>query len=452
MISVGCWFTFRFSSNPLPTRHELPHLFATALNAEALTPPPLPEGMIAATTPFHQIAAVFVQFFGLRHGQEYSLRTYRLFPMTLVVLLLCLIPALGLKRRGGLFGTEDGPFWVALFTFVAPAFFDFGREFLPFTFQLLLFLLLLIAARAYVQWPGYASAASLGALIGLTLLADGAALWFLIILIPAICVAVGWRRIRLYWHTGHVLTLLAFIPLLVGIGILLDFNAPLLYPAFVPYWETLKQHAIRRLLWFGLGGFGVLAWIMVTIRVFCRPDKRWEKVIAILFPICGVATFAFPEGSIFTTSWVLQSALLISFLLSDLRWKSVRLLLGSATILVLGFSMVQLTTSRHAQHTAIANQYATVQTLTELLRNVEPTRPRVTIFSNAPFAVTTLSWMLRETELLPISEMHQADLRFIDGGVINDTLPTPPKRSLATLVLPPNHLFYCLPKQPQMLP
>jgi hypothetical protein len=43
-------------------------------------------------------------------------------------------------------------------------------------------------------------------------------------------------------------------------------------------------------------------------------------------------------------------------------------------------------------------------------------------------------------------------LRFIDGGVINDTLPTPPKRSLATLMLPPNHLFYCLPKQPQMLP
>lgn len=447
LLSVGCWFSFRVITNPLPNGHEAPHLFTTARSAESLTPPAvLPPERVASSTPFHRLAAVFVQFFGVQHGTEYSLRTYRLFPMVLAVLLLSLIPALGLKRRGGLLGTEDSPFWVALFIAVAPAFFDFGRDFIPLTFQLLLFLLLLISARAYVQWPGYASAAILGALMALTILADTAALWLLVILIPTVCIGVGWRRLCLYWHTGHVLTLVGVIPLFVALGVFFDWNAPLVYPSLTAFWPHLKNHALHHILWYGLGGFGLLAWLIVILRLFRKHDKRWEKVIAILFPLCGITAFAFPEGSIFTASWIIQSALLISFLLSEFRWLWVRLLLGCSTVTVLGFGMFQLT-ARHQQYDAVANTSHTLQTLADLLRKTGKTPPRVTLFSNDPVASASLMWLLRSTQLLPISEMQHADLRFIDGGTLTKGPPTPSRQTLATLVLPPDHLFYCLPKQ-----
>ena len=234
--------------------------------------------------------------------------------------------------------------------------------------------------------------------------------------------------------------MLSLTLILFFLGIFLGINAPIVLPCFDSYISILLNHWKIRLLWFGLGGFGVLAWIVVTIRIFFEPNRRWEKVIAFLFPTALIASFAFPSGSILTVSLVFLSAILVAFLLSEIRVLWLRTLIGCVTLLVLGFGTVQLSLHRRTNTLALSEQIATLHALTGRFPYSSQAQSTAAILSSDPVAEGILIWLTRYTNLTPVSTTSSADVAFIDSrhpnANVHQTDPNP-----YTFSLLPNHHF-----------
>lgn len=439
LVSLGCWGLCRSFSNPFPSQYEAPHLLTTATLIENLPHTAFPTEVLTEIRTFHHLAARFVQFFGVSHDQEYGIRTYRLFSITLAVTFLLLIPALGLRRRGGLFKTADAPFWMTAFIFLSPAFLQFGSSFLPFTLHALLFLIILVVARAYVQWPGYFSAITFGITVGITFIAESSTLWAILLFLPAICISVGWRRLLLYWHTGHVFSALASLLLLILSAISLQFNSPIQFPQLISLDECTLDRLLRYLLWFGLGGFGLLAWGVVTSWGIKKHECRWEKMILFLFPIYFVAAFCFQKSILFSVPLILLSAILAAFLLTAIPKIWIRITLGGLTLLVLGFGMMQLSEQFQPDPSSEKTQVEMARELRTILKTASPSR-RTAILTNNNDAYAILAWKLRHYSLLPKSQFTFAEQIFIDTQHPAATFFPQPLSPL--IEVPPQTAFY----------
>lgn len=316
LIAVGIGLVSRWNFSPFPVAAEATHLLRAATDAECIGFSQWPETALAHPSPFHQAAGICARFFGEGKAQL-PIRCYRVFPAILSILFLMALPALGLRRRGGVFESADGPLWALAFAVVSPTLVWDGGLFTSFSFQLFTVLAFLLAARSYAQWPGFASAVAAGAALAVSIALDANTLWFLVILLPTVAIGVGWRRLRLYWRTAHMLVaaavLVAFVTLFFWLKVTHNPTMPQL-PDFSAGWAVEKLH---NLLWVSAGGLGVLAWVVLAILGGFRPERRWIRLLTLLFPCCALAGIFFAYGTIFWVAVAALSPILIGVMLSE---------------------------------------------------------------------------------------------------------------------------------------
>ncbi len=297
VLAVGVWLRAPHLNAPMPLPQEAPALLGAAACGEGLGRAHWPAGVAEAPSPFLAAAGVCARFFHGGAEERPQARCYRVFGLALSALFLAGIPALGLRRRGGVFETADGPLWAMAFAALSPALIWSGRLFDPFSGQALAFLALLVAARAYAQWPGAASAAAFGAIVAVGLGIDVDVAWALAALAPAVAVGVGWTRLCLYWRTGHVAVAVAAGVAVWAVSANLGLwggwpSAPAL-PAGSEAWVRAPAW---RLVWLCAGGLAFLAWLGLTVWGGWRPGRRWARLMAAAFPLCLAGSLFFREG------------------------------------------------------------------------------------------------------------------------------------------------------------
>ena len=330
IVAVGAWVRLAHVGAPMPTPDEAPELLAAASRAEAVGTAGWPAGTVARVTPFHEAAAVGARFLG-RHEGPGGARSYRLVVFALSALFLAGIPALGLRRRGGVFETADGPLWAVAFAALAPALVWHGQMFGPFAAQAFAFLAMLVAARAYAQWPGYCAAAVVGACLAVGVAVDPNVLWVLAALAPALLVGVGWTRLCLYWRTLHVALALA-----VGVGLCAALARLGLWggvpdlPRLPPSAADWVRGPAWRAVWLCAGGLGALAWVGLTVWGGWRPARRWARLFSVVFPLCFAGSLFFEEGGAFAVPLAALSPLMLGLALSTVPSPWVRGVLGMA--------------------------------------------------------------------------------------------------------------------------
>lgn len=316
LIAVGIGLVSRWDFSLLPVAQESTHLLRSAVETECISLSQWPEGVVAKRSPFHQAAGICARFFGEGKAQL-PIRCYRVFPSILSILFLLALPALGLRRRGGVFESADGPLWALAFAIASPTLVWNCVLFTPFSFQLFCFLAFLLAARSYAQWPGFASAIAAGAALAVFIALDANAVWAVAILIPTVAIGVGWRRLRLYWRTTHVLAAFAAAGVLAMTFVFLDVTSAPTLPKLPPFSTEWALEALQGTLWFTAGGLGILAWVVLAILGGFRPDRRWIRLLTFLFPYCVFADCFFGEENVFLVMVTALTPIMIGMMLSE---------------------------------------------------------------------------------------------------------------------------------------
>jgi hypothetical protein len=419
----------------LPFPQEAPHLLTTAIDAERLNLSALPPEITAPKLPFHKCASAFVQFISEAHPSGYRIRTYRLFPATLAILFLLLIPAVGLRRRGGCFETNDTPFWIAAFVIATPPFLCYGSLFLPLSFQALLFLSLLIAFRAYVQWPGYLSALSISLFIAISISVDAEMAWVTLLMIPAIAIGVGWRRIRLYWRNGHFIAFSILLAVTLVAGYYFELIPRLPFPTLRPTITHFLPELTWRFIWLTAGGFGFVAWFALLFWLIYHPDRRWLKVLTIMFPLFFIASFCFTQGGTVTVTTISLSLLLLGMALSIIPSWRLRLLVGGSAILALALSMPHFIRDHFAPYQTKHEQRLIAKTLLDAC-SVEKQWRTVALSIQDTRLCARLLWPIRRCKFLPESQFSRAEVRITDTPSTAFSVTPEEKSSIFNL---PNH-------------
>jgi hypothetical protein len=448
MLCVGGWLFYAPLRAPLPAPAEAPHLLAAAIDAEHLSLPALPQGAQAKLVPFHRCASAFVQFISEEHLSGYRIRTYRLFPATLSVFFLLLLPALGLKRRGGCFESEDTPFWVALFTLATPPFLCYGSLFSPLSFQALLFLILLVAFRSYVIWPGILSTFVIAFVTILGLTISGNILWVLLLMLPAIGVGVGWSRIKLYWRWSHVATFttLFLTALLCGwhFGFIQTPSLPTTWPSL----DTLVDVTLSRLVWLTAGGFGLVAWVGLVLWCLYHPDKGWTKVFTLMYPLFFLASFGFEGGGEFNVPMICLSLILLGMALAKLPSLRIRCVVGGSALLALAVAMPRFI-NNHFIQTPADDQRQIAHALMKACKTPQAWR-KVAFEIEDPTLYATLLWPIRQCYLLPAHQAYQAEV-LVSDHPLTQLQQRRPSSTLQPLVLSKSttlHLIQIPPSKP----
>ena len=297
IIAMGIGFRSPNVNAPLPLPEEAPALLGAAAIAEGLNTNEWPEGVVERPSPFLLSSALVARFLHEDSDSPPPARCYRIFGLTLSVLFLAAIPALGLRRRGGVFETADGPLWAMAFAAVSPALVWSGIIFTPFAGQTFAFLALLVAARAYAQWPTYVAAILFGTIVAIGIAVDPNVLWVLLALVPAMAIGVGWTRLCLYWRTAHIVAMVAALALVWGALAWMGWcGGSLELPAFNTATEDWLRESSWRLVWLCAGGLAVLAWLGITIWGGWRNDRRWARFMAAAFPLCLIGSLFFDKG------------------------------------------------------------------------------------------------------------------------------------------------------------
>ena len=412
LLCMGGWLFYAPMRAPLPASAEAPHLLAAAIDAEHLSLPTLPQGAQAKSVPFHRCASAFVQFISEEHLSGYRIRTYRLFPATLSLLFLLLLPALGLKRRGGCFEREDTPFWVALFTLATPPFLCYGSLFSPLSFQALLFLILLVAFRSYVIWPGILSTFVIAFVTILGLTISGNILWVLLLMLPAIGVGVGWSRIKLYWRWSHVATFTTLFLTALFCGWHFGFiQAPSL-PTAWPTLDGLLNAMVSRLVWLTAGGFGLVAWLGLVSWCLYHPERGWTKVFTLMYPLFFMASFGFEGGGEFTVPMICLSLILLGMALAKIPTLRIRFVISGSALIALAIAMPRFINNHFIQTPADA-QRQIAHTLMRACKTPQAWR-KVAFEIKDPTLYATMLWPIRQCKLLPAHQSHAAEVILSD--------------------------------------
>lgn len=396
LIAVGIGLVSRWDLSLIPMDREAAHLLRAAAETEYIALSQWPAGVAAPLSPFHQASGICARFFG--EGQRcLPIRCYRVFPSILSILFLMALPALGLRRRSGIFESADGPLWALAFAVISPAVVWDGGCFTPFSFLLLCFLSFLLAARSYAQWPGFPSAVSAGAVLAVLTALDANALWLIAVLLPTVAVGVGWRRLRLYWRTVHFLAALAVAAALVLLFSVLSVTRRPTVPSLPPISAEWGATLLQDLLWVTAGGLGILAWIALTIFGGFRPDRRWIRLLTLLFPCCVIAAALFPYGTLFWGAVAVLTPVMIGVMLSEVPNVRLRAIQGIVlwgglagwTWLVLAGKAAELPTR--------AGAYETVSTLAAAQESPRLNACRLRIHAADTATLAQVIWPIRHT-------------------------------------------------------
>ena len=329
VLAVGVWLRAPHLNAPMPLPQEAPSLLGAAACGEGLGRAHWPAGVAEAPSPFLAAAGACARFFHGGGEERPQARCYRVFGVALSAIFLAGIPALGLRRRGGVFETADGPLWAMAFAALSPALVWSGRLFDPFSGQALAFLALLVAARAYAQWPGAVSAAAVGAIVAVGLGGDADVAWVLAMLLPAVAVGVGWTRLCLYWRTAHVAVAvaagLAVWAVLLNLGLWGGWPS---LPSLPSGTEAWVRAPAWRLVWLCAGGLAFLAWLGLTVWGGWRPNRRWARLMAAAFPLCLAGSLFFRGGGAFAVPLACLTPLMGGMALSAIPQGWVRGLMG----------------------------------------------------------------------------------------------------------------------------
>ncbi len=329
VLAVGVWLRAPHLNAPMPLPQEAPSLLGAAACGEGLGRAHWPAGVAEAPSPFLAAAGACARFFHGGGEERPQARCYRVFGVALSAIFLAGIPALGLCRRGGVFETADGPLWAMAFAALSPALVWSGRLFDPFSGQALAFLALLVAARAYAQWPGAVSAAAVGAIVAVGLGGDADVAWVLAVLLPAVAVGVGWTRLCLYWRTAHVAVAvaagLAVWAVLLNLGLWGGWPS---LPSLPSGTEAWVRAPAWRLVWLCAGGLAFLAWLGLTVWGGWRPNRRWARLMAAAFPLCLAGSLFFRGGGAFAVPLACLTPLMGGMALSAIPQGWVRGLMG----------------------------------------------------------------------------------------------------------------------------
>ncbi len=186
------------------TDTEVPHLLQIASLAETDLLLAESHGVLGNEVRcFHQMTAPLVRFFSMRDN-HYSLRAYRWSAMLFPLLALLFVPLFGLMRRQGLFVNEVSVGMAMLFMAVSPTLCAVSRTVTPDNVLLFIMGGVLVANRAYVQWPSLVAVFFVGALLALGVAVDGHFIVFVIAFFPAVLIGAGWSRLTIYWRSLHV--------------------------------------------------------------------------------------------------------------------------------------------------------------------------------------------------------------------------------------------------------
>lgn len=324
-----------------PEQKEARELLTAALLAEeGMEQRAWPAEVQARRTLFHVFAAGCARFFGEGNG-PYPGRCYRVAPVLVGGLALLALFALGSRQSQGVFETPDGGLWAVAFALMILGLIWHGVSFSPYLFEACTVLGLLLMARAYARWPGAASAAGFGILTAVLLSLDANTWWLLPAFIPAVAIGAGWRRLCLYWRLWHVLLALAAA---LGVGSILmqcGLTGWPTWPSFEAFGfgEDPWPEALWRFLWLCGGGFGLVGWSVLAVWCWRRGDRRWARFFVVLFPPVVIGALCFGARSIFGVAMGVLAALIVGMALSAIPSRLWRLLLGSTTLLALGYGL-----------------------------------------------------------------------------------------------------------------
>ncbi len=334
LLALGGWLRTPTFSRLMPSTCEVQDVWTATLCAETLPAEGDMTAFAGNRSLFHYLSAGCAAFVG-EGNAGHSMRCYRLFPYLCGLACVGLIPLLGLRRRSGVFETADGPLWAMACVAVSPILLYHSLYFSAESFALMLFFGLLITARAYAQWPGYLPTIGFGALTALLLGLDGDVLWLLAVLIPSVIVGVGWTRLCLYWRTLHVVAAVGTALLLTTGFVLLGFWSVPSLPTLPASMALLGEQVLWLVGWLCTGGLGLIAWGILAVYGGFRPERRWTRLMVIMFPSCFMGAVFFRDGSIFTLTLIALTPVMAGMSVSLIPSRWIRGLMGTLLVAVL---------------------------------------------------------------------------------------------------------------------
>ena len=445
IIAMGIGFRSPNVNAPLPLPEEAPALLGAAAIAEGLNTNEWPEGVVERPSPFLLSSALFARFLHEDSDSPSPARCYRIFGLTLSVLFLAAIPALGLRRRGGVFETADGPLWAMAFAAVSPALVWSGIIFTPFAGQTFAFLALLVAARAYAQWPTYVAAILFGTIVAIGIAVDPNVLWVLLALVPAMAIGVGWTRLCLYWRTTHIVAMVAALALVWGALTWMGWcGGSLELPAFNTATEDWLRESSWRLVWLCAGGLAVLAWLGITIWGGWRNDRRWARLMAAAFPLCLIGSLFFDKGGALAVPLACLTPLMGGVALSTIPKPWIRGVLGGLVLIFLSCWLYWTAGEAWENIPDRDTQKATIACLAKAHTAPATHNPRIRILSDTPDAwdpeaCATLLWPLRAVATSVVCDYTytEADISIVP----TDTPWEPRQHGLGTIELRKDRTF-----------
>lgn len=445
IIAMGIGFRSPNVNAPLPLPEEAPALLGAAAIAEGLNTNEWPEGVVERPSPFLLSSALFARFLHEDSDSPPPARCYRIFGLTLSVLFLAAIPALGLRRRGGVFETADSPLWAMAFAAVSPALVWSGIIFTPFAGQTFAFLALLVAARAYAQWPTYVAAILFGTIVAIGIAVDPNVLWVLLALVPAMAIGVGWTRLCLYWRTAHIVAMVAALALVWGALAWMGWcGGSLELPAFNTATEDWLRESSWRLVWLCAGGLAVLAWLGITIWGGWRNDRRWARLMAAAFPLCLIGSLFFDKGGALAVPLACLTPLMGGVALSTIPKPWIRGVLGGLVLIFLTFWLYWTAGEAWENIPDRDTQKTTIACLAKAHTAPATHNPRIRILSDTPDAwdpeaCATLLWPLRAVATSVVCDYTytEADISIVP----TDTPWEPRQHGLGTIKLRKDRTF-----------
>ena len=445
IIAMGIGFRSPNVNAPLPLPEEAPALLGAAATAEGLNTNEWPEGVVERPSPFLLSSALFARFLHEDSDSPPPARCYRIFGLTLSVLFLAAIPALGLRRRGGVFETADGPLWAMAFAAVSPALVWSGIIFTPFAGQTFAFLALLVAARAYAQWPTYVAAILFGTIVAIGIAVDPNVLWVLLALVPAMAIGVGWTRLSLYWRTAHIVAMVAALALVWGALAWMGWcGGSLELPAFNTATEDWLRESSWRLVWLCAGGLAVLAWLGITIWGGWRNDRRWARLMAAAFPRWLIGSLCVDKGGALAVPLACLTPLMGGVALSTIPKPWIRGVLGGLVLIFLTFWLYWTAGEAWENIPDRDTQKATIACLAKAHTAPATHNPRIRILSDTPDAwdpeaCATLLWPLRAVATSVVCDYTytEADISIVP----TDTPWEPRQHGLGTIELRKDRTF-----------
>lgn len=339
LIGVGAWIRISTSVHDYPPLQEAPSALVIAAHAEPIRTLKWPIEGLRSPSIQHQLLATSLK--GFEQG-TLNFRDYCFLPLFLSVLLLLLFPCLGWRKHGGVFLTIDGPLWGLAFAVFSPIGFMGATSLTPFTFQCVVFLAMLLAARSYAQWPGYWSVVCMGILIAGAIVISPESLWTLLLLTVAIVFGVGWTRLTLYWRTAHVCVTLLIAGGLLAFAALCGWvNWPIL-PMMQENGAAVVETCYRIAMLPCTYGIGLIAWLGIVILPFIKKDARWERVFAILFFMSLLFSILFKSevSFVFVVPLVVLTPIMVAMIITSCPKATVRWWLGNVILVGLLLGLV----------------------------------------------------------------------------------------------------------------